>query len=184
MYLFFYFLSWLKTKIRICRHYIGIIRSNWNINFATNFKATLKFGTILRIWFRISPFSSTFPLWVCKPPTPGSAEKWRTRRRPLGWRRRQKQDLRTDVMIFKIFSSKNSAKKLAFLTQNKAKLCKMLIITLFFLEKRQIFRQKLSKIAEYCHHNIDPCSLIFKSVHLRLAKNGRVFLWQNCIIHD
>jgi hypothetical protein len=27
-------------------------------------------------------------------------------------------------MIFKIFSAKNLAKKLAFLTQNKAKLCK------------------------------------------------------------
>jgi hypothetical protein len=27
----------------------------------------------------------------------------------------------TDVMIFKIFSPKNSARKLAFLTQNKAK---------------------------------------------------------------
>jgi hypothetical protein len=34
-------------------------------------------------------------------------------------------DAGTDVMIFlKIFSPKNSAKKLAFLTQNKAKLCK------------------------------------------------------------
>jgi hypothetical protein len=28
---------------------------------------------------------------------------------------------RTDVMIFKIFSQKNLAKKLAFLAQNKAK---------------------------------------------------------------
>jgi hypothetical protein len=35
-------------------------------------------------------------------------------------------------MIFKIFSPKNSAKKLAFLTQNKAKLYKSLIITLVF----------------------------------------------------
>jgi hypothetical protein len=32
----------------------------------------------------------------------------------------------TDVMIIKIFSPKNSAKKLAFLTPNKAKLCKIL----------------------------------------------------------
>jgi hypothetical protein len=31
----------------------------------------------------------------------------------------------TDVMIVKIFSPKNSTKKLAFLTQNKAKLCKI-----------------------------------------------------------
>jgi hypothetical protein len=41
----------------------------------------------------------------------------------------------TDVIIFKIFSPKNSAKKLAFLTQNKAKLCKNLIITLVFKKK-------------------------------------------------
>jgi hypothetical protein len=33
---------------------------------------------------------------------------------------------------FKIFSPKNSAKKLAFLTQKKTKLYKILIITLFF----------------------------------------------------
>jgi hypothetical protein len=38
----------------------------------------------------------------------------------------------TDVMLFKIFSPKFSAKKLAFLAQNKAKLCKNLIITLVF----------------------------------------------------
>jgi hypothetical protein len=62
-------------------------------------------------------------------------------------------------MILKIFSPKNSAKKLAFSTQNKAKLCQILIITLlFFCEKRQFFRRKLSKIAEHCDHNIDPCS--------------------------
>jgi hypothetical protein len=35
-------------------------------------------------------------------------------------------------MILKIFLQKNSAKKLAFFTQNKAKLCKILIITLVF----------------------------------------------------
>jgi hypothetical protein len=32
----------------------------------------------------------------------------------------------TDVMIFKIFFSEKIAKKLAFLTHNKAKLCKFL----------------------------------------------------------
>jgi hypothetical protein len=31
---------------------------------------------------------------------------------------------------------------LAFLTQNKIKLCKYLIITLFFWKKRQFFRRK------------------------------------------
>jgi hypothetical protein len=58
----------------------------------------------------------------------------------------------TDVMIFKIFSAKKSAKKLAFLAQNKGKLCKILIITLV-LEKNAIFCRKLAKIAE---NNIDP----------------------------
>jgi hypothetical protein len=43
---------------------------------------------------------------------------------------------------------------MAFLTPNKAKLCKILIITLVFEQKRQFFRRKLSKIAE--NHNIDP----------------------------
>jgi hypothetical protein len=33
-----------------------------------------------------------------------------------------------------------------------------MIITLFFLEKRQFFRRKLSKIAENCDPNIDPWS--------------------------
>jgi hypothetical protein len=56
-------------------------------------------------------------------------------------------------MILKIFSPKNSAKKLAFLTQNKAKICKILIITLVF-EKTPFFRRKLAKIAENCDHNI------------------------------
>jgi hypothetical protein len=45
-------------------------------------------------------------------------------------------------MIFKIFLLKNSAKKLAFLTRIKAKLCKMLIITLVF-EKNAIFSPKI-----------------------------------------
>jgi hypothetical protein len=47
-------------------------------------------------------------------------------------------------MIFKIFSPKNFAKKLAFLTQDKAKLCKILIITLVF-EKNANFLPKIGK---------------------------------------
>jgi hypothetical protein len=46
----------------------------------------------------------------------------------------------TDVMISEICS----AKKMAFVTQNKAKLCKNLIITLVFEKKRQCSRQKLA----------------------------------------
>jgi hypothetical protein len=55
-------------------------------------------------------------------------------------------------MTFKIFSPKISAKKLAFLTQNKDKLCKILIVTWAF-EKNADF---LLKIVENCDHNIDP----------------------------
>jgi hypothetical protein len=76
----------------------------------------------------------------------------------------------TDGMIFKIFSPKNSAKKLAFLTENKAKLCKLFIITLVFEKNANFFRRKLSKIAENCDHNIDPWS------HWRQATAGGV-LW-------
>jgi hypothetical protein len=42
---------------------------------------------------------------------------------------------------------------MAFLTQNKAKFEKKLIIT---LAKTPIFCRKLGKIAENCDHNIDP----------------------------
>jgi hypothetical protein len=54
-----------------------------------------------------------------------------------------------DVLMFKIFSPENSAKKLAFLAQNKAKLCKILIITLVFDKNANFFaenRQKSQKI--------------------------------------
>jgi hypothetical protein len=55
----------------------------------------------------------------------------------------------TDVMIFKIFSPKKNCKKLAFLTQDKAKVCKILIIPLVFEKKSHFFAenwQKLQKI--------------------------------------
>jgi hypothetical protein len=49
-----------------------------------------------------------------------------------------------DVLIFKFFSPKNVAKKLPFLTQNKAKLCKTLIIIMYFLKNANIFCRKLA----------------------------------------
>jgi hypothetical protein len=52
---------------------------------------------------------------------------------------------------------------LAFFTQNKAKLCNILIITLVF-EKNANF---LPKIVEYCDHNIDPRT---KSYDLELQR--------------
>jgi hypothetical protein len=51
----------------------------------------------------------------------------------------------TDVMIFSIFSPINSAKKMAFLTQNKAKLCKNWIITLVFEKNANFFAENCQK---------------------------------------
>jgi hypothetical protein len=48
-------------------------------------------------------------------------------------------------MIFKIFSRKKIAKKLAFLTQNKAKLCKFLITTLDFEKRVNFFAENWQK---------------------------------------
>jgi hypothetical protein len=61
-------------------------------------------------------------------------------------------------MIFKYFCGKNQRKKLAFLTQNKAEICKMLIITLVFEKNANFLGRKLLKIAENFDHNMDPRS--------------------------
>jgi hypothetical protein len=67
------------------------------------------------------------------------------------WQQKKKKYFQsgTDVMIFLKFSPKISAKKLAFLTRNKAKLCKILIITLVFEKNANFFAeiwQKSQKI--------------------------------------
>jgi hypothetical protein len=60
-------------------------------------------------------------------------------------------------MIFKIFSAKIFAKKLAFLTQNKAKLCKLLIITLVFEKDANFLAENGGKSKKIVIiHNIDP----------------------------
>jgi hypothetical protein len=60
-----------------------------------------------------------------------------------------------DVMIFKIFSPKNWQKIAFFRKLHTANISKNSIIILVF-EKKQLFRPKLSKIAENCDHNIGP----------------------------
>jgi ABC-type antimicrobial peptide transport system ATPase subunit len=57
--------------------------------------------------------------------------------------------------FLKYFRQKKLRKNWRFFS-NKAKLFEILIITLFFLEKRHFFHQKLAKIAENCDYNIDP----------------------------
>jgi hypothetical protein len=49
--------------------------------------------------------------------------------------------------FLKIVSPKKIGGKLAFLTQNSAKLCTKWIIALVYEKKRQFFRRKLVKIA-------------------------------------
>jgi hypothetical protein len=51
----------------------------------------------------------------------------------------------TDVMILKIFSPKNLAKKSAFFAQNKAKLCNNWIITLVFEKNVNYFAKNWQK---------------------------------------
>jgi hypothetical protein len=69
-------------------------------------------------------------------------------------------------MILKLFSPKNSAKKIAFFTQNKAQLCRILIITLVFEKNANFFRRKLAKIAENCDHNIEPLvAVVFRAAN-------------------
>jgi hypothetical protein len=51
----------------------------------------------------------------------------------------------TDVMIYKILSLINLAKKMAFWIQNKAKLCKRLNITMVFEKNANFFRRKWPK---------------------------------------
>jgi hypothetical protein len=77
-----------------------------------------------------------------------------------------------DVMILKIFSPKNFAKKLAFLTQNKANFWKNWY---WYLRKTPFCCRKLGKIAENCDHNIDPW---LKAISLKImfAQYFKVFL--------
>jgi hypothetical protein len=51
-------------------------------------------------------------------------------------------------MILKIFSPNFSTKKLAFFTQNKGKLFKILIITSVFEKNANFFAENCQKIAE------------------------------------
>jgi hypothetical protein len=51
----------------------------------------------------------------------------------------------TDVMILKIFSPKNLAKNLAFLTRDKAKFKKKLIITLVFKKNANFVAENWEK---------------------------------------
>jgi hypothetical protein len=82
----------------------------------------------------------------------------------------------TDVMIFYTFSPKNSAKKLAILTQNKAELFKILSITLVFEKNANFFAKNCEKSQKICDHNIDPWSV--KQVDATALQGCQMFLLQ------
>jgi hypothetical protein len=70
----------------------------------------------------------------------------------------------TDVTIFKIFLPKNLAKHLAFFIQNKAYLCKKLIVTLVLEKNANFFEENCRKSQK---------TVIITST---LAKHGRNFM--------
>jgi hypothetical protein len=57
--------------------------------------------------------------------------------------------------FFNIFAKK-IGEKMAFLTQNKAKLCKIFIITLVFEKNANFLAENGRKSQKNCDHNIDP----------------------------
>jgi hypothetical protein len=63
-----------------------------------------------------------------------------------------------DVKIFKDIFAEKFIKKLAFLTRNKGKLCKILIITLVFEKNANFFAENWRKSQKIVYHNIDPSS--------------------------
>jgi hypothetical protein len=64
---------------------------------------------------------------------------------------------------------------MAFLTQNKAKLCKILIITLVFEKIANFSAKNYRKIPEHCDHNIDPrWSILF--IYLFICNRVTLFL--------
>jgi hypothetical protein len=73
-------------------------------------------------------------------------------------------------MILKIFSPKTSAKKLAVLTQNKAKLCKILIITLIFEKHANFFAENCQKSEKIVIITSTPGSPVSEVMRCHCAK--------------
>jgi hypothetical protein len=85
----------------------------------------------------------------------------------------------SDVIILKIFSPKNFAKNWRFLPQNKAKLFKILIITLVLEKNANFFAENCQKSQKIVIINSTPDVMIFEIFSPKnFAKNWR-FLLQN-----
>jgi hypothetical protein len=115
----------------------------------------------MAIWYILWSFVIFFPFWYVVP-----RNIWQPCRSVMSAVSESKcQGSNQGPMLwfFVYFRRNFFAKKLAFLTQNKAKFWKKLIITLVFKKNANFFRRKLAKIAENCDHNIDPRCLWKKS---------------------
>jgi hypothetical protein len=77
-------------------------------------------------------------------------------------------------MILKIFSPKKIAKKWRFLTQNKAKLCKILIITSVFEENASFFAENWQKSQKIVIITSTPDSATFAHRAIAWTHFGRV----------
>jgi predicted dinucleotide-binding enzyme len=77
-------------------------------------------------------------------------------------------------MIFKIFSPKNSAKIIAFLIQNKAKLCKILIITLVFEKNANFFAENCQKLQKIVIITSTPDSTTTTTALYRYSRVERI----------
>jgi hypothetical protein len=86
-------------------------------------------------------------------------------------RQREQGDQGADVMIFEIFSPKNSAKKLAFFAKTTACFCKNLIITLVFEKNANFFVENWQKLQKIVIITSTP-DLNFRRFSPILAKNG------------
>jgi hypothetical protein len=82
-------------------------------------------------------------------------------------------------MILKIFSPKISAKKLAFLTQNKAKICEILIITLVFEKNANFFAENCRKSQKIVIITSTP-----RALTLVFAIKGPFLVYSSQLIFD
>jgi hypothetical protein len=72
-------------------------------------------------------------------------------------------------MIFFLFRLKILAKKLALLTRNKAKLCKILIITLVFEKNANFFAENWEKSQKIVIITSTPGCKVFYDIYMYIA---------------
>jgi fructoselysine-6-P-deglycase FrlB-like protein len=80
-------------------------------------------------------------------------------------------------MIFKIFSPKKISKNWRFLTQNQAKLCKILIITLVCEKNANFFAENWQKSQKIVIITSTPDWPVTQSARLQIGENCGIFFY-------